>query len=621
MIPEKRNFEFGPFRIDAVERLLFRGKETIPLTPKVADTLLALLANAGRIVEKDDLMKAVWPDSFVDEGGLARNISALRKALGDGLGEAQYVETIPRRGYRFIGALKPEPAGEVFPAPPTRRKKPRWLPAAVVALAALTLVGAWWEYRRARPEAQRFRSLMVKPFTNLSSDSTQEYVADAMTEGLINALHKIEALDVISFTTAMTYKGSNKTLPQIAREQNVDTVVEGSVVHAAGSAEIEIKVQLSDAHDRQLWSDTYPGDLGRVLALENEAATSIADAIRVKLTPVEKEQLAHSQQVDPAAWLDYSHGRFFWNKRTPQGIQGAIDYFGRAIRDDPQYAPAYSGLADAYALLGSTGADAARPQDVMPKAKEAAQKAVNLDESLAEGHTSLGYVLLSYEWDLKGARREFDRAIALNPEYATAHHWFAHYWLAMGQPEKALAESRKAQVLDPSSLVIDVGVGWCYYHGRRFGEAIKEYRAALEISPDFGLAHAVLGMALEHRGAYAEAIGEFDKASQLGASPSFVLAGLGCAHALAGHTREARQALDQLDEAARKEYVPAVYRAAISAALGDKDHGIEWTLKAVDERSDYMIYLRTEPWADPLRADPRFQQILQEVQAQGAKAR
>lgn len=212
MNQEKRNFEFGPFRIDTVERLLFRGQETISLTPKVADTLLALLSNAGRIVEKDDLMKAIWPDSFVDEGGLARNISALRRALGDGAGEPQFIETIPKRGYRLVGALRPEPGEAVVEASPAPRKKPRWLPAAVAALAALALMGGWWAYRRARPETQRFRSLLVKPFTNLSNDSTQEYVADGMTEGLINALTRIEALRVVSYTTAMTYKGPGKTL-------------------------------------------------------------------------------------------------------------------------------------------------------------------------------------------------------------------------------------------------------------------------------------------------------------------------------------------------------------------------------------------------------------------------
>jgi TolB-like protein/DNA-binding winged helix-turn-helix (wHTH) protein/Tfp pilus assembly protein PilF len=620
MNQEKRNFEFGPFRIDTVERLLFRGEATIPLTPKVADTLLALLANAGRIVEKDDLIKVIWPDSFVDEGGLARNVSALRKALGDGAGEAQYIETIPKRGYRFVGALQPETAETGAQASPVRRKKAHWLLAAGAALAVLALVLGWWAYRRARPEAQRFRSLVVLPLTNLSNDSTQDYVADGMTEGLIDALTKIEALRVISFTTAMTYKGAGKTLPRIARELNVDAVVEGSVAHSA--AHVEIKVRLFDARaDKQLWGETYPGDLGNVLRLQNEAAESIADKIRVKLTPVEKERLARSRPVNPAAWLDYSHGRQFWDRRTPQGIQGAIDYFGRAIRDDPKYAQAYSGLADAYALLGSTGADAMPPREAMLEAKKDAQMAVTLDRDLAEGHTSLGYVLLSYDWDPSGARREFDRAIELNPRYATAHHWFAHYWLALGQPEKALAESRQAQLLDPSSPVIDVGVGWCLYHGRRFDEAIKEYRAALEISPEFGLAHALLGMALEHSGAYAQAIEEFNKASQLGASPSFVLAGLGCAHALAGHAREARGVLDQLDaKAGRKEYVPAVSRAAIWAALGNRDRGIEWTRKAVEERSDYVVYLGTEPWADPLRADPRFQQILQEVKAQPGKA-
>src|ERR1035441_4753015 len=270
MSQEKHAFEFGPFRIDTEERLLFRGQETIALTPKVADTLLALLSNAGRVVEKDDLMKAIWPDTFVDEGGLARNISALRKALGDGAGEPQYIETIPKRGYRFVGTLQPEPGETVVAHSPVGRKKPRWLLTAVAALAALALLGAWWTYRRARPESQRFRSLLVKPFTNLSNDSTQEYVADGMTEGLINALTRIEALRVVSYTTAMTYKGPGKTLPQIARELNVDAVVEGSVAHSAGR--VEIKVQFFDPRaDKPLWSGRYPGDLGSVLALQNEA--------------------------------------------------------------------------------------------------------------------------------------------------------------------------------------------------------------------------------------------------------------------------------------------------------------------------------------------------------------
>jgi tetratricopeptide (TPR) repeat protein len=408
----------------------------------------------------------------------------------------------------------------------------------------------------------------------------------------------------------MTYKGANKRLPQIAREQNVDVVVEGSVQRYG--QRWEINVQLFDAADQPLWSGTYPGDLRDVLSLASNAARSIAEEIRVKMTPSEKQRLASARQVDPEAWLDYSYGRWYWNKRTTEGILGAIDHFQRAIAKDPKFAPAYSGLADAYALLGSAGVDAKRPLEVMPKAKQAALEAVKWDPLLAEGHTSLGYVRLSYDWDLDAARSEFERAIALNPGYATAYQWYAHYWLAMAQPEKALAAAREAQARDPYSLVINVSVGWCLYHGRRYGEAIEQYQAALKMGPEFALGHAVLAMAYEESRRFPEAIDEFGKALDRG-SGSLALAGLGSAYGLAGRPADARKVLDQLQRIAVHEYVPAAYVAAIYAAMGDRDRGIEWTRKAFDERSDYMVYLRTEPWADSLRSDPRFRQIVESV--------
>ena len=609
MHPDRRIYAFGPFRIDSEERLLFRGDELIPLTPKVVDTLLALLSSDGRIVEKDDLVKAVWPDSFVEEGGLARNISMLRKTLGGAAGDAQFIETIPKRGYRFVAPLKAG-AGEGLPARAAPAGRRFWPWIAACLLVVLAAGGAYFLHRRASNGAQRFRSLIVLPLKNLSGDASQDYIADGMTADVINNLMKIEALRVVSDTTAMTYKGANKRLPQIAREQNVDVVVEGSVQRFG--QRWEINVQLFDAADQPLWSGTYPGDLRDVLSLASNAARSIAEEIRVKMTPSEKQRLASARQVDPEAWLDYSYGRWYWNKRTTEGILGAIDHFQRAIAKDPKFAPAYSGLADAYALLGSAGVDAKRPLEVMPKAKQAALEAVKWDPLLAEGHTSLGYVRLSYDWDLDAARSEFERAIALNPGYATAYQWYAHYWLAMAQPEKALAAAREAQARDPYSLVINVSVGWCLYHGRRYGEAIEQYQAALKMGPEFALGHAVLGMAYEESRRFPEAIDEFGKALDRG-SRSLALAGLGSAHGLAGRPADARKVLDQLQRIAVHEYVPAAYVAAIYAAMGDKDRGIEWTRKAFDERSDYMVYLRTEPWADSLRSDPRFRQIVESV--------
>jgi tetratricopeptide (TPR) repeat protein len=413
----------------------------------------------------------------------------------------------------------------------------------------------------------------------------------------------------------MTYKGSRKPLPQIGRERDVGAVVEGSVRLAAD--QLRIEVRLIDARtEKALWTGTYPGALGDVLKLENEAARSIADEIQVKLTPAEKRRLASSRPVNGAAWRDYSLGRMFWNRRDPQDIAQAIGYFQSSIAKDSGYARAHSGLADAWALLGSTGADAYPPRDVMPKAKAAAEEAVRLDPSLAEGHASLGYVLLSYDWDFAGARRQFDRAIQVNPGYATAHHWYAHYWLAMAQPQKALDEMGKALWYDPQSLVINAGVGWCLYQARQYGAAIEQYRTTLKIAPEFSLGHALLGMAYEQNAAYSDAEAEFHKAGDLQGSPTFAMAGLGRAYALAGRTRDAQRVADQLQRLSPKQYVPSIYIAAIYAAMGDKDRAMRFTRSALEERSDYMIYLGSDPWAEQLRGDPRFQEILRLV-AQG----
>ncbi len=619
MPQDKRVYEFGSFRIDAAERLLFRGDELIPLTPKVADTLLVLLSNWGRIVGKDELIKSIWPDAFVDEGGLARNISALRKALGDSDG-TRFIETIPKRGYRFMappGGEGPEPA-EAAATPATRRPRPgirrtAWIVAALMLITIAAATAYYLHWRASAP--QRFRSLIVIPLENLSGDPAQDHVADTMTEELINTLTTIQSLRTISSTTAMTYKGARKPLPEIARERNVDAVLEGSMRLSAD--QVQIEVRLFDARREQpLWTGVYQGTLSEVLKLENEAARSIADEIRVKLTAAEKRQLAASRPVVAAAWLDYSHGRMFWNKRTPEGITQAIAYFQDSIAKDPGYARAHSGLADAWALLGSAGADAYFPRDIMPKAKTAATEAVRLDPSLAEGHTSLGYVLLSYDWDLTGARQEFERAIILNPGYATAHHWYAHYWLAMGQPQKALEEIQNAQLLDPQSLIINAGVGWCLYHAGQYAAAIDQYLATLKIAPEFALGHVLLGMAYQQKGAYSDAEAELRIAKDLQASPSFVLAGLGHTYALAGRRQDARRVVDQLERPAPGRYVPSIYIAAIYAAMGEKDKAILFAQKALEERTDYMIYLKTDPWAEPLRGDPRFGEILRRV-AQG----
>ncbi|MEO7649358.1 MAG: winged helix-turn-helix domain-containing protein, partial [Bryobacteraceae bacterium] len=590
-------YEFGSFRIDSAERLLFRGEELIPLTPKAIDTLLALLSQPGRVLEKDDLIKMVWRDSFVEEGGLARNISSLRKVFSDAGGDVQFIETIPKRGYRFVAPVKetqsvvegPVERPQVLDLPPPPQPVPKtrfaWIAGAVLLVLTLTAAAFYFTGRLAS-SAPRFNSIVVLPLNHPSNDPGQEFFADGMTEELINSLAKIEALRVISRTSAMTYKGARKPLPQIARELNVDTVVEGSVTQSGGR--VRITVQLFEARtERQLWAQSYEQGLRDVLTLQSELATAIAREIRVKLTPGEKQRLASVRTVDPEAYLAYSYGRFHWNSRTPEGFQKGIEQFQRAIAKDPSYAPAYAGLADVFALLGSIGIDALPPREVMPKAKAAALQAVKLDETLAEGHTSLGYALLSYDWDLAGAEREFKRAIELNPGYATAHHWYAHYFLAKARLLEAMTEMKRAQALDPFSPSINMGVGWCLYHARRYDEAIAQYRATLEMMPAFSLAHGTLGMAYAQKGLHAKAIAEFEKASELAGSTSFATFGLVYTKGLAGMHAEVRKALAALEKASSQRYVPAVYRAAIYAAIGDKNASIEWANKAYDERSDY----------------------------------
>jgi TolB-like protein/DNA-binding winged helix-turn-helix (wHTH) protein/Tfp pilus assembly protein PilF len=613
---EKHFYEFGPFHIDTVERLLYRGEEVIPLTPKAIDTLLVLIASGGRVVDKDELLKAVWPDTFVEEGALARNVSALRKALGSDTDDSQFIATVPKRGYRFVATVKvPEPA----PDASAWRKRFAWLIPAALLIVLVVLA-----YPRVvsllsslvRPGARHIASLAVLPLDNLSNSAAQEPFTDGMHEELINTLAKIEALRVKSRISVLVYKGARKPLPEIARELNVDAIVTGSVMQSENRVRITVEL-FEGKTEGQLWAQSYERDLREVLALQAEVAGAIAAEIQVKLTPQEKQRLAQIRQVDPEAYLAYSYGRFYWNKRTPEDFPKAIEYFRKAIAKDPSYAPAYAGLADGLALLGSIGSGAITPNRVMPQAKAAALEAVKLDDNLAEGHTSLAYVKLSYDWDLDGAEREFKKAIQLNPRYATAHHWYAHYFLARGQTEQAVSEIKRAQELDPLSFIINVGLGWCLYHARRYDDAIQQYRFSLTLNPDFPITHCTLGMALVQKHLYEEAMAEFNKARALPGSPAFAMANIAATSALSGNPAEARRWLAQLKQSAQQHYVPAIYLAAIYSSLGEKDEAIAWVQKAFDERSDYMLYLKTEPWFDNLRSDARAQQLLGRVASGG----
>lgn len=600
---ESRAYQFGPFRIETQQRLLFRGEATIPLSPKAADTLLALVSNAGRVVEKDELIRLIWPDSFVEEGGLARNISLLRKALDDNGPTPQYIETIPKRGYRFIGTI-PESAP---PAPPPSSlwRRIGWIAPATILLLALIL--GYERLLAPRVESRlTIHSIAVLPLRH--PDPAQEILAEGMTYELIRTLAGVEVLRVTSMTSAMSYRNTTKKLPQVGAELKVDAIVEGTVRQDAGR--VSIAFDVVDARtDRQILHGSYQEDARDLLALQSRVAAQIAREIEVKLTPGDRQRLAGSRPpVNPEAWLDYQRGRQQWNKRTAESIEDAMRYFHQAIAKDPQYAQPYAGLADAWVLLGSMPNDVLPPAQAMPQAREAALKAVALDDGLAEGHASLANVLLSYDWNFPAAHEHFERALALNPGYATAHHWYAHYWLAQGQIEPALAEIRQAELQDPQSAIISMAVGWFLYHAGRYDAAIDQYHTTLQLNPGFQLGHSALGMALLAKQQFPEALAEL---APLGGT--LAATARACLAARQGRTADARAVLAHLESERRTTYVPAAYLGAIHAALGDYDAAFECARTGVVERSDYMIYLRTEPWAIPLRQDPRFAELIDSV--------
>ncbi len=629
--PEIQRYEFGAYRIDTEERLLHRGSELISLPPKAVETLLVLLGGAGRMVDKGDLMKAVWPDTFVEEGALTRNISLLRKALGDaGEEEATYIETIPKRGYRFVAPLRtggsePAPAEPVAaPAlmPPLDDllpvTKPSWrarvaAPAGVLLLAAVVALANYWMRRDQLAPVVSAKApanaLAVLPFRNVEADPAEDYFADGMTQALITGLAKLGNLRVISLAPAAGGPREPAALDALVRDRLVNRVLTGTVLRAGGR--VRIDAQLTDPKTHAVtWANYYERDVKDVLALEAAVAEAIASEIQVTVTAEERQRLEPARQIRPEALDAYLRGRYLWNRRTEEGLKRAVQYFEQAIAADPNYAPAYSGLADSYSLLGSIGIDGMPPNKAMPLAKAAALKALELDPRSAEAHVSLAYVKLSYDWDLRGAAEEFERAKALAPASATLHHWYSHYFMAAGDLPKATEQMQEALRLEPLSPSINIGIGWCYYYSQQYDKAIEQYRSVVETDPSFPMAHQTLAMAYQQVGKYPQAIEEFQRAVSLSGNSPTAVAGLAGAFAAAGKPAEARQQMSRLEEMSRQRYVPAFYFATIHHGLGDTAKTLEWGWKSVGERSDYLIYLRVEPRVGKLAGNAEFIRML-----------
>ena len=456
-------------------------------------------------------------------------------------------------------------------------------------------------------------SLAVLPLENLSHDPEQEYFADGMTEALITDISKIGTLRVISRTSVMRYKGTKKPLSQIARELNVDVIVEGSVQRSGDR--VRIDAQLIDAKtDRNLWTESYKSDLSDVLTLQGNVARAVAGEVQAKLTPQESASLSKSQTVNPRAYESYLQGRYFWNKRTPGDLNTAIKSFNGAIAIDPTYARAYAGLADSYATLGNNRL--LPPDEAFPKAEAAAEKALSLDEDLAEAHASLAFAHWNYDFDWDVVDREYKKAIELNPGYATAYHWYSGYLSGMGRHSEAIAAVKKARELDPLSPRINANVGFILYFARQYDQAIEELQKALQMDTSSGAPYLYLGMAFLQEAKFQEAIVALEKNNRISDSPAADALDLAYGYAVAGRRDDSLKFLQQVMGEPHKTYMPALWVARVYTALGDKESALKWLRKAYDERSPQLPFLNVDPRWDTLRSDSQFQALLRRMKLQ-----
>ena len=463
-----------------------------------------------------------------------------------------------------------------------------------------------------RPTRGRIRSLAVLPLENLSAQPSDEYFTDGMTDALITTLAQIRALRVISRTSVMRYKGARKSLPEIAGELNVDAIVEGTVLRSEGRVRIATQL-IHAATDAHLWARQYETDLRDVLTLQSQVARAIADEIRVQLSPHEKSRLAAGRPVNPGAYETFLKGRHFWYKRSPDALKKAVEYLQQAVAVDPGFALAHAGLADGYVSLGWDLFGLASPSDTYPAAKQAAQKALELDPTCGEAHAAAGWIAAGFDWDWTAAERAFQRAIELQPQYGPVHIWYSHFLRAMDRTEESLAESRRALECDPLGLVLNMHLGWHHIYSRRYERAVEQLQKTLELDRTFITAHMFLGQAYGQLGAFADSITHYEKAVELSQRHAPYLAELGHGYAVAGRRDDAMAMLNELIQLSSRQYVGARGIAEIYLALDDRDSAFSWLERAFSQRNGWLIHMRENPRFDRVRSDPRYLNLIQRL--------
>ena len=635
---------FGSFDFDTRARQLRKHGHTIRLHGQPLEILGLLLERPAEVVLREELRARLWPeDTFVDfEHSLNAAVNKLREALGDDANSPRFIETVPRRGYRFIAPIEhtlpasapdstnqdvsaanqqaidltaEKPAAEV-PAPAETRTQWRSVWLAFIACASLVALfigfkgGGLRQRFLGRPDPSGIRSLAVLPLENLSRDPEQEYFADGMTEALTTELAQISSLKVISRTSVMQYKGTKKSLPQIAQELSVDAVVEGAVQRSGDK--VEVTVQLIHApSDRHLWAKSYERGLRDVLALQRDVAHAIADEIKAKLTPQEQAHLTTARTVNPEAHDLYMRGVALRDNNDEISLGKSIDWFHRSLLKDPDYAPAHAGLSVAYTFQSFLGVLPAR--ETFPKAEEEARIAIALDPSLGKAHDALAWVAYVYKWDWPLVERELKRALELNPNDVDAHHYYSHYLFTMGHRTEALAEGEVAAGLDPLSQIQKNHLLWQYVEAKEYDQAMELGKKIVELGPTDPVQYMMLADSYVGKRQFEQAIALLQKAISLSPTrtePQVALAG---AYARMGKANEARKVLRRLETLPSSQYVSPIGMATVYCALGEKERALEWLEKAIQQHDAGVSDLPSLPGLDPLRGDPRFKDSLRRV--------
>lgn len=576
--PESHIYEFDDYRLDANERVLLRRGEPVPLTPRVFDTLLYLVRHSGKMLEKDELMRKIWPDAVVEENNLNQNISTLRRTLGESRGQNRFIVTVPGRGYRFAPqVIEHTPTGETF-------------------------------------DAKALQTIAVLPFVNISADPENAYFCEGLAEELLNALARIEGIKVAGRTSAFVLGGKNTSINEIAAALSVKSILQGSVRRSGNR--LRITAQLVNASDGfQLWSERYDREMRDIFDVQDEITLAVIDALKVQLLGKEKTALLKRHTDNTEAYHLYLKGRYFWFKSTPQEFRKSREYFQRAVEADPDYTLGYFGLASFYGFASSWGM--MPPHEGWPRMEAATMKALALDDTLAEVHHGLAALRWVYYRDWDGADQAFRRAVELNPQIAAIHSHYSIFLSVIGRIDEAIAEGRLALKLDPLSIRLHRNQAARFYNARRFDEAVRQYGEALELDPNDSLMHEELGDVYEQIAMHEEAIAEWKKAMTLAGDhelSKMLERVYGDEGFPAAVQATARKRLERLNERVkRSEYVPAVHFARAYLRLGETEQTFHWLEEAREERNAFALLMKSDPFYDSLRDDPRFTVILEGI--------